>query len=240
MGEARMSKLGLWKAIWEIRYPAAAKLFDVRGDIAGRWQRDELTDWRISSNQVVIHNIPETKVKIVGIRNAIMSEEQPTSYSNFSRGAIDFSRDIVDRLQITKLDRMGLRLLFLEERKHFKQLMNRMSQRLFRLKNEDWEVFGGTLEDIGFPLTLKVGNKKANLKLGPMNKEQYRKDNVFKSDETLEDLPLVSLFVDFDLYELDPSGRAVNELIADYLTNNGPEIHRIVDQIYDHFGGFER
>jgi hypothetical protein len=234
-----MSNLKIWKAISEVRYPPAATLFDNRGRIAAAWQfHDDLSEWRIANNQVVIYNPSKSRLLMAGFANSAISEELPRNYRLFSDLAADFSCQVIETLQIQKISRLGIRLVYMAERKGFKGLVRKIGKRLYRLEDEEWEIFGGFPEDIGFPLTLKLGQYKANFRFGPMEKEEYKQENLFESESTLEKVPSVSIFIDFDLYRLDPTGNSPESLIRDFLDEGGTVIEGIVAKFSEHFGEF--
>jgi len=232
-----MSDLKLWKAIWEIRYPAAASLFDQRGNIATNWQfhhnHEELTEWQISSNKVSVYNPSKTLVLNAGLGSAGVTQEIPVSYRQFSRLAADFSIYVINQLSIKVIKRLGLRLMYLAERKSFPGLVKKISRKLIRLEGTGWDI-----EDIGLPLTFKMGQNKANFNFGPMEKEQFSRDKLFNTDEALKKIPPVTIFVDFDLYRLDPTQKPPQSLINEFLESGEREIKDRVDKFLEAFGGF--
>ncbi|MEK7310895.1 MAG: hypothetical protein AAB382_02880 [Chloroflexota bacterium] len=235
-----MNDLKIWKAILEIRFPAAASIFDSRGKIAAKWQwTSDFSEWQISNNQVTIHNKANTTFLRAGFRNVVIVMEMPQNYKAFLNQALDFSTWTLDTLQVKKAERIGLRLIQIAERKHFKLLVSTMRQRLFRLSDEDWSVIGGHPEDIGLPLTLSLGENKANFSLGPMKKEQLV--DLFESSEVKDKLPLVALFLDFDLYQHDPKAliELSQESLSLYLKSGGEQILDLSAKFVSRFGGFE-
>jgi hypothetical protein len=219
----------LWKAIWEVRYPAAGLLFDKRGEIATKWQfQEDLTEWRISNNQVVIHNLSKTRMLLTSLGRMSVTEELPKNYKTFSNLALTFTNDVLDTISVSKISRIGLRLLFVSPSKSFKGLVRRIGKKIYKLEEQDWNILGGYPEDIAFPLVLKIGENKANFKFGPMEKEQYQRDEVFSTEEALQKMPPVSLFIDFDLYKLDPLGKSRDIMLKEFLDNGGSHIQDTV------------
>jgi len=194
-----MSGLKIWKSIFEIRYPAASLLFDNRGKIAAKWQwTSDLTEWRISNNQVSIYNKSNTCSLIAGYKNCSVVMEMPENIDTFCTQALDFSNFVLDTIGIKKIDRIGLRLMQIAKHQHFKLLFNKMQKQLFLMTDEDWESFGAIPEDIGLPLTLSMGEYTANFPLGPMRKSQL--ENYFDAPTIKQKVPSVALFLDIEFF----------------------------------------
>jgi hypothetical protein len=234
-----MNDLKIWKMIWEIRYPATATLFDSRGKIAAKWQwTSDLTEWRISSNQVSIHNKTNTTFLNAGFRNTSIVVELPENYRAFSTLASEFSAWVLETLQVKKIERVGLRIIQIAKRQHFKLLLSKMRENLFALTDDDWNILGGQLEDISMPLTLAFGSNRANFNIGPMRVEQLA--TFFEAKEVKDKLPSVALFLDFDLYRIDPefSPETFREQLNDFLKSGSDQILGISGKLVDRYGGF--
>ncbi len=235
-----MTDLKIWKIIFDIKYPAAASLFDNRGKIATKWQwSSDLTEWRISNNQVSIYNKSSTTFLNAGFKNTSVVMELPESHTQFSNQASDFSAWVLDLLQIQKIDRVGLRFIQLSKKQHFKLLMAKMREKLLALSEDDWESLGGYPEDIGLPLTLVLGDNRANFTLGPMKSDQLA--NYFESKDVKGKLPSAAVFLDFDLYRAEPnfSVETRSKDIDDYLKIGSQQILDISDKFLTRFGGFK-
>jgi hypothetical protein len=235
-----MTDLKIWKIIFDIRYPAAANLFDNRGKIATKWQwTSDLTEWRISNNQVSIHNKSGTTFLNAGFKNTSVVMELPESHTQFSNLASEFSTWVLDLLDVKKIDRVGLRFIQLAKKQHFKLLVTKMREKLLALSEEDWESLGGHPEDIGLPLTLSLGDSKANFTVGPMKSDQLA--NYFESNDVKRKLPSVAVFLDFDLYKNEPNfslGTQSKE-ISEYLKSGCQQILDISDKFLARYGGFK-
>jgi hypothetical protein len=234
-----MSELKIWKVIWEIRFPATASLFDNRGKIASKWQwTSDLTEWRISNNQVTIHNKASTIFLNAGIRNVNVVMELPTNYKSFVSQASDFSAWTLDILQIRKIERIGLRIIQITERKHFKLLVTKIRQQIYKFSDDDWSILGGPPEDVGMPLTLNIGEDKVNFQFGPMKKEQLV--GYFESNDVKDKLPSVALFFDIDLYRNNPEVpfETQQQVLSDFLGRGGEQILKLSEGFMEKFGGF--
>ena len=235
-----MNDLKVWKIICEIRYPAAAALFDNRGRIASNWQwTSDLTEWKMSNNQVSVHNKSNSKFLNVGFKNITVTMEVPENHTEFDDLASKFSVEVLKLLQVKKIERIGLRYIQLARRQHFKLLVSKMREKLFLLSNDDWTVFGGNPEDIGFPLTLAFDDKKANFLMGPMKSDQLI--SFFESAEVKKKLPSVALFLDFDLYKNDPdfNFEKYHEEISGFIKSGSEKIISTSNNIVEKFGGFK-
>ena len=235
-----MSALKTWKSILEIRYPAAASLFDNRGEIATYWQwKDDLSEWQISNNQVTVFNKSNTKFLRVGLRNAVVVYELPESQKAFLDRAEEFVLYILETLQPKSLERVGLRIILVSERKHFKLLVNNIRKRLLSLTEADWAIFGGPPDDVGFPLVLTLEEYKVNFNFGPMAKDQLA--GYFESNEVKERLPAVCLFCDFDIFRTDLNLEANLQAsyFRDFLKFGSDQALQISRQFLDKYKDFE-
>lgn len=236
-----MNDLYVLKILFEVRYPHAAALFDCRGKIANRWQGvSDLTEWQISNNQVVIHNKSNATLLRVGIRNAVTTMEFPESYEEFVGQASDFMADTLDKLDVQKLDRVGLRIIQIAERRQFKNLVTKMRKALFTMSGSQWNILGGPPDDIAFPLTLSIGEYRANFKIGPINKDQLMREYL-ESEAAKSQAPKTALCVDFDLYQSDLKWlpKMYPEKLQEYLIDSGDKIIKISGDFVNHHGGFE-
>lgn len=235
-----MTDLKTWKIIFDIRYPAAASLFDNRGKIATKWQwTSDLTEWRISNNQVSVHNKSGTTFLNAGFKNTSVVMELPESHVQFSAQATEFSSWVLDLLEVKKIDRVGLRFIQLAKKQHFKLLVTKMREKLLALSEEDWETLGGHPEDVGLPLTLSLGDNKANFTVGPMKSDQLT--NYFEAADVKAKLPSVAVFLDFDLYRSEPSFSpdSRSKEISEYLKSGSQQILEISEKFLARYGGFK-
>jgi len=235
-----MNDFKIWKMVWEIKYPASSLLFDSRGKIAFKWQwTSDLSEWRISNNQVTIHNKSNTISLTADYKNSTVVMELPKSAVEFNSLAADFSAYILDTIQPKKIDRMGLRIIQIAKRPHFKLLSSKIRENLFKLNESDWQVFGGPPADVAFPLTLELDENKANFMLGPMQTEQL--SEYFVADEVKKRLPKTALFMDFDFYKEDPEISQTDNLKSfnDFLNKGTHQIKEISDKLMERYGAFQ-
>jgi hypothetical protein len=235
-----MTDLKIWKIIFDIKYPAAANLFDNRGKIAAKWQwTSDLTEWRISNNQVSIHNKSGTIFLNAGFKNTSVVMELPESHVQFSKQASEFSTWILDLLEVNKIERVGLRFIQLAKKQHFKLLVTKMREKLLALSEEDWEILGGHPDDVGLPLTLSLGDNNANFTVGPMKSDQLT--NYFEAKDVKAKLPSVAVFLDFDLYKSEPnfSPNSRSDEIGEYLKAGSQQILDISEKFLAKHGGFK-
>lgn len=234
-----MDDLKIWKAICEIRYPTAALLFDHRGDFAGMWQNGVLTEWSISRNHVSIFDEDHHTTLNVGLTSAGVIQELPISYQVFSNLSVRFFINVLKTLKIEKIDRIGIRLIQIAERKNFKQLVRKMAGDLYGVSDDQWEPLGGFPEDIGMPLTLRLGENSANFKIGPMKRKQLARE--LMSEDAKKQLPGVFVIIDFDLFGNEPSfvPKYYRSNIQSFFDAGEVEILPASKAFLDQFGGFE-
>lgn len=236
-----MSKFTLIKAIWQVKFPVAAKLADNRGAIAFQWHEPdgELSEWQISNFSVTLANKTNSIALQTDINSISVIVEFPESYEVFQKRASDFTLYILDLLTIRKINRFGLRLIFTEEKTNFKQLTNRLRHKLYKLGDEEWEILGGTPVDLGFSTIHTFQDSLCHFQLGPMEKSQLKELFVTKNAEEL--LPNVALYSDIDLYVNNPTLRlnSRHRYIRNYLIDGGIYLNEMVHKFADHYGDFE-
>ena len=235
-----MSDLKIWKAILQINFPSSASLFDNRGKIATTWQHKHgLTEWRVAQNQVDVHNKALTRALVVNHRSISAIEELPESYDEFSQLAGDYSSSTLNVLGVRKIERAGLRLMFVAERKNFRSLVNKMKKGFYKLDDEAWGFLGGDPADVGLHLVLNLGDGRANLSLGPMEKIELERQ--FESEEAKKAIPEVSLLADIDFFYREPKWhpKSYRKQIGLFLEDGKNEVQEMVNRFVDHFGGFQ-
>jgi hypothetical protein len=235
-----MSALRLFKAIWQLRYPVAPRLLDIRGAIAQHWHQPtgELSEWRIEQARILLHSKSKDKALQFETTAATAVMEMPKDYAQFSEWAQAFSVDTLDRLEISRLDRVGLRLHYFAERPHFKQLVNKIRNQLFRLDDSGWNILGGRPIDLGFHVIFDRDGRRAYFRLGPMEKEQI--SELVESREIQALLPVVSLYADVDLSEKDVRLKANSRdrYVQEFLGDGGVVIQEMIERFVDHYEGF--
>lgn len=235
-----MSDLQIWKIVHEIRYPAASLLFDNRGKIASKWQwTSDLTEWRISNNQVAIYNKSNTFSLSAGFKNCSVVMELPDNYDSFCNQAVEFSSWVLEILQVNKIERIGLRFIQAAKRQHFKLTLTKMREQLINITDEDWEILGGFPEDLGLPLTLSIGEYSASFTLGTMKKDQFT--NYFEASSIKDKIPPALLYLDIDMYKINPdfSRNSYHEQISDFLKSRSQNILEISNKFIDKYRGFK-
>jgi hypothetical protein len=235
-----VSKLQVWKAIWQVRYPAAALLLDHRGAIADRWHNhSDLTEWKINHNTVRVHNRSQTVYLSADHRACSVVVEGPEAYEQFAADALAFTFETLEMIKVRKLERIGLRIMQIEPRDSFQKLCGTMRRRLYKLSEEQWNVLGGYPRDVGLHLVLVDGDSRINWSMGPMEQDQLLPQ--FESEEIQKRLPKVSLFLDCD-YSLEEPGysaKALEKELGRYLHDGVRRIHELTHAFVDQFEGFE-
>ncbi len=234
-----LEDLVVWKAVWELRYPPAASLFDLRGKIADQWYRTQQFDhWNIDRNQVLLHDEDKTSIFLIHYRRMVFAVERP-NIANFCQKAANVSGWTAEILKIRQVERIGFRLYLGFERDSFEIVYNAMLKKLFKLDDHDWEVFGGRPRDIGFPITLELGDKKANFRMGPTTKSQLA--DILESNIYKNELPEAAFLIDFDIFQDNPSFRRRNHKadISTFLQDSAKIIEGMSNNIMNHFEGFK-
>ena len=159
-------------------------------------------------NRVDLHDEQKTMQAFSSYRNSGMVMEAPPNMGFFCQRARSFLRFVLEELGISTLTRIGVRIFLLLPAQGFDELVASLRDNLYTLSSDQWDNLGGKAVDVGFPLTLQLGDNRANFMMGPMQKGQL--ESHFNSITVRDELPKVVTFVDFDFYRHDPqieSGR---------------------------------
>lgn len=235
----KMANLKLYKLILAIRYPHAALLLDNRGRIASYWRgKYGLTDWRIAQNDVYMHSMDHSIYANLQLQQCAIVMELPSSSKAFVEFASQFACKAISDLEIKSVDRIGIRIIQVEPRLHYKLLQSTMRKKLYRLDDESWNKIGGLPEDIGMSFILRIGDKLGNFTIGPMEKEQL--STYFVSEKVKENLPESVLFVDADIYQKEPSETIFNKekTIEAFISEVIGQEKILLDNFMSQFGDF--
>lgn len=211
------TQLREWKTVCEVRYPASPSLFDIRGKIVSRFADETMTKWSMARNRVDIHNEDRTIRLFASFHNSGVVIENPPNIGFFQQQTRRFLRGIFEELQISVIRRIGVRICLLLPAPDFEDLVNLLLENLYGLSSVQWRQLGELPIDVGFPLTLRFGENRANFVMGPMEKEQLQ--GFFGSQTAKDQLPDIATFVDFDYYRNDPDirpnrlGRYIHEFV---------------------------
>lgn len=235
-----MSDLQVWKAIWQIRFPPVARLIDVRGRIASEWQhKNGLSEWQVTLHSTEIHN-PTKSIFLKAELEAIsVVAESPQGFEEFSTLANNFSLEILDLLQVNKINRLGLRLIQAAPYPNFRMLVNKMRRALYKPSDDIWDSLGGIPQDVSTAFVFKLGEKMANMTIGPMEGEQLA--TYFESGSVKSTLPSSVIFFDMDLYQLEPKifPKEYKKDVPLCIKNGISEIQNFSERFLDRFGGFK-
>lgn len=236
-----MSDLTLVKAICQVRYPANARFVDIRGKIASRWHEadGELSQWRLNSNAVQISNKQNSRAFAIDVRSLSSVMEFPPNQEVFVTESLPFLLHTLQWLEVRKIERIGLRFVFYAKRENIVQLTNRLRTRLFKLTDEEWDMLGGRPTDIAFVTIHKYQDASIQIRLGPMERSQLAE--TFESEIKDRELPEVSLFVDGDLFEQEPSFKlnSLDRYLKRFMEEGGNYIVETINRFVEHYEGFK-
>lgn len=221
------SNLVVIKTVFEIRYPAAALLFDRRGHIATEFQRDLFTEWRITHNRVELHDQDRTLLAFAAFKNCGMAMEQYPGLQFFLTHTRRFLRLVLEQLEVERLTRIGLRhFCFIPLEGSFSSAVDYFTSAFYSFSESQVEALGGSFRDVGMTLELKIEDMLGRLTLGPMQAEQYGDMRILESEKDREALPETSMFLDFDLYRINPeTPRNLVEFCREFITRGDAQIH---------------
>lgn len=202
------------------------------------YQKNGFDQWSIARNQVRLYSKDESKVFSVDhLRMAYI--EDLSDFHSFPKKASSITSWTLGALRVRRLERIGFRVFIVSERESFEALRDVMASKIFAFDDRDWDIFGGKPLDIALPLTLSVGENKANFKLGPVKKEELARDLESK-DLKADELPEAAVLIDFDIYRTSPPFGSHNQKVEflTFLDDSWKYIEAMSEAIMNHFGGF--
>lgn len=240
MKQKTVDDLKTWKAIWQVRYPPAALLMDHRGALAGRWQhkKEDLTEWLIANNQFKVHDLANMLLLQADLRSVTIVVESVERQNLFAELATEFTFDVLDTLDVKRIERVGLRLLQVAERANFKAMCHQIRRGFYRLTDDEWQVFGKEPDDVGLSLVFRYEERTLNWNFGPMAKSQL--ETYFDSTAVKQSLPETSIFIDCDLYQPDPKfhRKEFKKELARYMESGMEQITGLTARFMGQYGGF--
>lgn len=193
-----------WKFIFEVRYPASARLFDRRGLLMEEFQSEPFTEWRVQRNRVDLHNKENSISVFAAFRNAGGVAEDPPTFTYFRDHLHRWLRLVMRELRITRIERIGFRTLYLApvSSSSFESLFEDFVQNYL---GGNSGLLGSTSVrpvDVGIVLDFHVDGCKLHMTTGPM--EQKQAQDHFDSVGVREKLPSLSIFADLDYFADNP------------------------------------
>ncbi len=195
----KKTKKRLSKRFLEVKFKPNASILDKRGMIAESLSSDPFDSWAVSTNRVDLKKKTDKYLDGyftfrnlgIGLRCSVPGDE-------FEKKAREFVKNAWEFLPGDTVTRIGVRSLYFSEIYNFEKSLQKYRNRFLKLSDEELQMFGGDLVDLGFPLNFKTGNRRFNIMNGPMKKSQAR--GIFGEEE---ELPKIGVFVDVDYFESD-------------------------------------
>ena len=193
-----------WKFIFEIRYPASARLFDKRGFLMDQFQSEPFTEWRVQRNRVDLYNKENSISVFAAFRNTGGVAEDPPTYSYFGDHLQRWLRLIVQELGISRIQRIGFRTFYMMPVSYssFQDLFEVFMRSYLRVDDRPWGSTLASPADVGMVLDFNLDRCKLHMVTGPM--EQKQACDYFNCDTVKDKLPILSVFADLDYFAENP------------------------------------
>ncbi len=216
-----------WKFIFEIRYPASARLFDRRGFLMEEFQSEPFTEWGLQRNRVDLRNKESSISVFASFKNAGGAAEDPPTFAYFKDHLQRWLRLVVSELRIRKIDRIGFRSHYLVPvtSSSFADLFDDFMQNYLGEDRGLKEWSSAKPVDIGIVLDFQINGHKLHMTAGPM--EQNQAQGYFDSEAVRQKLPPLSIFVDLDYFADNPDFE--EDRVAQTCIRFAVEAHRKVE-----------
>lgn len=193
-----------WKHIFEIRYPASARLFDRRGRLMEEFQSNPFTEWRVQQNRVDLHDKERSISVFASFRNAGAVVEDPPTFTYFRDHIQRWLRLFISEINITRIDRIGFRTFYLTQIDglSFDQLFRSFAKSYLRTDNSIWGLTKAQPVDVGIVLDSTIDGCKLHVITGPM--KQVQAQTYFECASVKDKIPSLSIFVDVDYFSENP------------------------------------
>lgn len=193
------------KYIFEIRYPASARLFDKRGYLMEQFQSEPFTEWRVQRNRVDLYNKENSISVFASFKNAGAVAEDAPTFTYFRDHLQRWLRLIVPELKIDRIERIGCRTIYLApfENLSFEQLFRSFTNSYLKVYNQSSELTITKPTDVGIVVDFGVDGRKLHMVAGPMEQRQAR--DYFDCDAVKDKIPSLSIFVDLDYFIENPT-----------------------------------
>lgn len=193
-----------WKSFFEIRYPAASRLFDRRGALIEQFQAEPFTDWRIQRNRVDLYDREHSISVFAGFRNAGGVAEKAPTASYFRDHIHRWLRLVIPELKIGRIERIGFRSIFFPtvEVPSSEELANAFMTACLVGGTQLWGMTTAKARDVCAIVDFEAEKYKLHMTTGPMEQEQAR--GYFESSLAKDELPNFGIFVDVDCYVENP------------------------------------
>lgn len=194
-----------WKYIFEIRYPASARLFDKRGYLMEQFQSEPFTEWRVQRNRVDLYNKENSISVFASFKNAGAVAEDAPTFTYFRDHLQRWLRLIIPELKVGRIERIGFRTIYLApfENLSFEQLFKSFTNSYLKVYNKSRGLTITKPTDVGIVVDFSVDGCKLHMVAGPMEQKQAR--NYFDCDIVKDKIPSLSIFVDLDYFIENPS-----------------------------------
>lgn len=194
----------LCECIIEIRYPPQFAYYNERYNICSEIQK-KLPNWEINIGKIVLDDFRGQKDSRVSNfiftnKGASLNTKNLKTYENFKSLASFTFQKVVSTLNITKIDRVGIRnFLIFQSNSDFNKLTDFLFEKLFNVEIKKNNVFG-EISDIAYVVNGKKNGYDLRIAIGPLTKNELKlkygyDDSMFTDVVTLLDIDYFSLNV---------------------------------------------
>lgn len=216
MGKQRQANLK--KIVIEVRYPPTLSVY-ANMDRVGIKLKDKFPDWARTSLTLELRNKIQHRRLHIAHRQSVFECDGPPDEVDTEVGiARESIQAVNDALSISTYQRFGMRSCFTSEtRIEFPKLVKQVNDRLC-VAIEGVDAFAGmALKDVGYTVNLSQGDWTYNVRVGPMEKDQWfsfirHQAEIFDANqpensfEAFRDaMPERFLFIDVDAFREDVS-----------------------------------
>jgi len=218
----------LFKCICEIRFKPEFVYLSKRLSICDEF-KDKLPNWNIDLSKVELHDLTgkndedRRNIFIFTNKGASLETNNVGVYENFKALATFIFPKIVDGLELTKLDRIGIRSFSIfKSDLSLTNLKDLLFKKLYANEIKSRKIFGD-ITDIAYVINTIKNGHDLRIETGPVTKEEIEHRFTFK----IKDAPEVGILIDLDYFRNNEDGRNIEKMLKKY--------NEIMNDIYTSF-----
>jgi uncharacterized protein (TIGR04255 family) len=215
----------LFKCICEIRFKPEFVYLSKRLSICDEF-KDKFPNWNIDFSKVELHDLKGTNdedrrnIFIFTNRGASLETNNVGVYENFKALATFIFPKIVDGLELTKLDRIGIRAFSIfKSDLSLTNLNNLLFKKLYSNEIKNRKIFG-EITDIAYVINTRKNNFDLHIEIGPVTKAEIEHRFTFK----IKDTPEVGILIDLDCFKTNEECKQIVKILREY--------NEIMNEIY--------
>jgi uncharacterized protein (TIGR04255 family) len=224
----------LYECISEIRYPSQFIYYNERYNVCNEIQK-KLPNWKVDIGKIILNDLSNQKESRISNfvftnKGASLNTKNLKTYENFKSLAIFVFQKVISGLNITKIDRIGIRsFLIFQSDSDFNELKDFLFGKLFNVEIKKNNIFG-EITDIAYIVNSKKYNSDLRIAIGPLTKSELKTKYIYDDNNVSE----ASILLDIDYFNLNMSNN-LNAHIKHMLKENANILEDIESNLLSYF-----